>query len=247
MILILGSVYDDVLYFDTQLKKRREETFKDHFKIIFGELYGQNVVLAYNIFTNYMSSVVTTYLISKYDVIAVINVGSVRCLDDFKEGDIVYSETLFLGDADVSVFEKVNKGQVPTYPQIFRGNSYFNNLINVYSSKFIISNVKKGNYISLNREIVSIDQLNQIKNENVILGVSKDFIFDSTFGGVAISSATFDVPFVCLKVVISKIKDKVTTLERIRCIKEYANVGKIISAIILEIGRKDTLTVDTLN
>ncbi len=247
MILILGSVYDDVLYFDTQLKKRREETFKDHFKIIFGELYGQNVVLAYNIFTNYMSSVVTTYLISKYDVIAVINVGSVRCLDDFKEGDIVYSETLFLGDADVSVFEKVKKGQVPTYPQIFSGNSYFNNLINVYSSKFIISNVKKGNYISLNREIVSIDQLNQIKNENVILGVSKDFIFDSTFGGVAISSATFDVPFVCLKVVISKIKDKVTTLERIRCIKEYANVGKIISAIILEIGRKDTLTVDTLN
>ncbi|MCI5542295.1 MAG: hypothetical protein SPI36_02785 [Candidatus Onthovivens sp.] len=247
MILILGSVYDDVLYFDTQLKKRREETFKDHFKIIFGELYGQNVVLAYNIFTNYMSSVVTTYLISKYDVIAVINVGSVRCLDDFKEGDIVYSETLFLGDADVSVFEKVKKGQVPTYPQIFSGNSYFNNLINVYSSKFIISNVKKGNYISLNREIVSIDQLNQIKNENVILGVSKDFIFDSTFGGVALSSATFDVPFVCLKVVISKIKDKVTTLERIRCIKEYANVGKIISAIILEIGRKDTLTVDTLN
>ena len=247
MILILGSVYDDVLYFDTQLKKRREETFKDHFKIIFGELYGQNVVLAYNIFTNYMSSVVTTYLISKYDVIAVINVGSVRCLDDFKEGDIVYSETLFLGDADVSVFEKVKKGQVPTYPQIFSGNSYFNNLINVYSSKFIISNVKKGNYISLNREIVSIDQLNQIKNENVILGVSKDFIFDSTFGGVALSSATFDVPFVCLKVVISKIKDKVTTLERIRCIKEYTNVGKIISAIILEIGRKDTLTVDTLN
>ena len=247
MILILGSVYDDVLYFDTQLKKRREETFKDHFKIIFGELYGQNVVLAYNIFTNYMSSVVTTYLISKYDVIAVINVGSVRCLDDFKEVDIVYSETLFLGDADVSVFEKVKKGQVPTYPQIFSGNSYFNNLINVYSSKFIISNVKKGNYISLNREIVSIDQLNQIKNENVILGVSKDFIFDSTFGGVALSSATFDVPFVCLKVVISKIKDKVTTLERIRCIKEYANVGKIISAIILEIGRKDTLTVDTLN
>lgn len=247
MILILGSVYDDVLYFDTQLKKRREETFKNHFKIIFGELYGQNVVLAYNIFTNYMSSVVTTYLISKYDVIAVINVGSVRCLDDFKEGDIVYSETLFLGDADVSVFEKVKKGQVPTYPQIFSGNSYFNNLINVYSSKFIISNVKKGNYISLNREIVSIDQLNQIKNENVILGVSKDFIFDSTFGGVALSSATFDVPFVCLKVVISKIKDKVTTLERIRCIKEYANVGKIISAIILEIGRKDTLTVDTLN
>ena len=247
MILILGSVYDDVLYFDTQLKKRREETFKDHFKIIFGELYGQNVVLAYNIFTNYMSSVVTTYLISKYDVIAVINVGSVRCLDDFKEWDIVYSETLFLGDADVSVFEKVKKGQVPTYPQIFSGNSYFNNLINVYSSKFIISNVKKGNYISLNREIVSIDQLNQIKNENVILGVSKDFIFDSTFGGVALSSATFDVPFVCLKVVISKIKDKVTTLERIRCIKEYANVGKIISAIILEIGRKDTLTVDTLN
>ena len=247
MILILGSVYDDVLYFDTQLKKRREETFKDHFKIIFGELYGQNVVLAYNIFTNYMSSVVTTYLISKYDVIAVINVGSVRCLDDFKEGDIVYSETLFLGDADVSVFEKVKKGQVPTYPQIFSGNSYFNNLINVYSSKFIISNVKKGNYISLNREIVSIDQLNQIKNENVILGVSKDFIFDSTFGGVALSSATFDVPFVCLKVVISKIKDKVTTLERIRCIKEYANVGTIISAIILEIGRKDTLTVDTLN
>ncbi|MDY5984865.1 MAG: hypothetical protein SPI94_05285 [Candidatus Onthovivens sp.] len=247
MILILGSVYDDVLYFDTQLKKRREETFKDHFKIIFGELYGQNVVLAYNIFTNYMSSVVTTYLISKYDVIAVINVGSVRCLDDFKEGDIVYSETLFLGDADVSVFEKVKKGQVPTYPQIFSGNSYFNNLINVYSSKFIISNVKKGNYISLNREIVSIDQLNQIKNKNVILGVSKDFIFDSTFGGVALSSATFDVPFVCLKVVISKIKDKVTTLERIRCIKEYANVGKIISAIILEIGRKDTLTVDTLN
>ena len=247
MILILGSVYDDILYFDTQLKKRREETFKDHFKIIFGELYGQNVVLAYNIFTNYMSSVVTTYLISKYDVIAVINVGSVRCLDDFKEGDIVYSETLFLGDADVRVFEKVKKGQVPTYPQIFSGNSYFNNLINVYSSKFIISNVKKGNYISLNREIVSIDQLNQIKNENVILGVSKDFIFDSTFGGVALSSATFDVPFVCLKVVISKIKDKVTTLERIRCIKEYANVGKIISAIILEIGRKDTLTVDTLN
>ena len=104
--------------------------------------------------------------------------------------------------------------------------------------------------LAIKSKIASPDyekNINQIKNENVILGVSKDFIFDSTFGGVALSSATFDVPFVCLKVVISKIKDKVTTLERIRCIKEYANVGKIISAIILEIGRKDTLTVDTLN
>ncbi len=247
MILILGSVYDDILYFDTQLKKRREETFKDHFKIVFGELYGQNVVLAYNIFTNYMSSVVTTYLISKYDVIAVINVGSVRCLEDFKDGDIVYSETLFLGDCDVSLFEKVKIGQVPSYPQIFTGNSYFNNLINSYSSKFIISNVKKGNFISLNKELSSIDQLKDIRNNKIILGYSKDFVFDTIYGGVSIASQTFNVPSICLKVVISPLKDKVTTLERIRCIKEYANVGKIISAIILEIGRKDTLTVDTLN
>ncbi|MGN1278029.1 MAG: hypothetical protein ACI4UG_00945, partial [Candidatus Onthovivens sp.] len=107
MILILGSSHDDILYYETQLKNPIEETLRSKVHVIKGELYGQNVILAYDVYSNYVSSAITSYLIVKYDILLVINVGIGQGIEkEFKKGDIVVSKSILLGDVDLALTSK---------------------------------------------------------------------------------------------------------------------------------------------
>ena len=101
MILILGSTHDDILYFESVMTESHEETIFDIYKIQVGKISNQQVILAYDIYTSYMSSLVTNYILAKYFVILVFVVG--KCVtynSDFKTGDIAVSKRVILGDVD---------------------------------------------------------------------------------------------------------------------------------------------------
>ena len=82
-----------------------------------------------------------------------------------------------------------------------------------------------------------------IRNHKVVLGKSAYIGFESTSGGCAFASYMFDVPYVAVKVVIDTIKGNITTKEKILTLRQYANVGKLISSTIGEIGRNDTISL----
>ena len=65
MILILGSTHDDILYYESVMTERHEETIFGAYTIQIGKIYNQEVVLAYDIYTSYMSSLISNYIIEK--------------------------------------------------------------------------------------------------------------------------------------------------------------------------------------
>ncbi len=244
MILIVGTTHDDVLYFEAQLKNKEEKELFKCAKVVFGELYNQNICLAYNIFSNYMSSSVVSLLIEKYDIIAVFNVGSCHAYsDDLKSGDILVSDVVLLGDVSLGSIEKVKVGEIPSFPNGYIADTLFTNYMIKFSKNFMISNIHNGTIVSTNKEFVSKEEIQLINDDKVVLGKSAYIGFESTSGGCAFASYMFDVPYVAVKVVIDTIKGNITTKEKILTLRQYANVGKLISSTIGEIGRNDTISL----
>ena len=102
MILIVGSTHDDILYFESVMTERHEETIFDIYKIQVGKISNQQVILAYDLYTSYMSLLVTNYILNKYFVILVFSVG--KCVtynNDFKCGDIAVSKRVIFGDVKI--------------------------------------------------------------------------------------------------------------------------------------------------
>ena len=78
MIMIIGSQHDDILYFESVMSNKREEVVLDKYKVTIGTIFNQSVILVDQVKTNYVSSVLTLYLIEKYYVFLVFVVG--RCI-----------------------------------------------------------------------------------------------------------------------------------------------------------------------
>ncbi len=244
MILIVGTIHDDVLYFDAQLKNKEEKELIKNVKVVFGELYNQNICLVYNIYSNYMSSSIVSLLIEKYDIIAVFNVGSCHSYsDDLNSGDILVSDVVLLGDVSLGSIEKVKRGEIPSFPSGYIADTLFTNYIIKFSKNFMISNIHNGIIVSTNKEFTSKEEIKGINDDEVVLGKSDHIAFESNSGGCAFASYLFDVPFVAVKVVIDTIKGNISTKEKILTLRQYANVGKLISSTIGEIGRNDTISL----
>ncbi len=242
MILIIGTTKDDINYFEAQLKNKKEVVENNHIKVLLGDIFNQSVCLAYDVYSNYMSSAVTTYLIKKYDILAVFNVGSCHAFtDDLHAGDIVVSDVTLLGDVNLELIQKVKRGQIPGFNEGYIADSLFVNYIVEFAKDFMYGNVHNATFISCNKEYFDKEEIKDIKDDKVILGKDSSIVFESTCGGCAFASELFDVPYVSVKVVMEKIKDKITTQEMIKTIKESSKVGKLVTSTIAEIGRNDTV------
>ena len=246
MILILGSSHDDILYYETQLKNPENEVINGKINVIKGELFGQNIILAYDVYSNYVSSAVTSYLIIKYAVLLVINVGFAQSSEnEFKKGDIVASKSVLLGDVDLLVSTKSPLGVIPNLGKTFHASLDFLNLANDFASRFMITNLRQGVFVSSNKDIEKVGDLNSISSGSLILG-NHDFIaYDTTLGGVAVASTLLDVPFIAFKVIINNLTSKISTQDKIKALKSFASLGKIVTSIVIEIGRNDTISIDT--
>ena len=88
MILIVGSTYDDVMYFESKLRNKSEETILGQYKLMVGTIFSQQVGVVYGGYTNYLSAlIVGTILAKRSSVVLLINVGKfTTCVSDIKPG-----------------------------------------------------------------------------------------------------------------------------------------------------------------
>ena len=226
MIMIVGSQHDDILYFESVITNKREETVLGKFKVTIGTIFNQAVLLVDQMKTNYLSSALTLYLIEKYFVILVINVG--RCIaytKDIKPLEIAISKQTILGDVDQVNEDNVKYGQIPGFEQIFERYSVYKNC----------------NYVSTS---VDIHDKNQVKNMvefGRVFGFDNHVVFDNNTGGVALGCSLSKVPFVSVKVVERYLDGEKNINTYLKAMKEYVNVGKAIVTCIGDIGRNEII------
>ena len=242
MIIIIGNTNDDILYFSSILKNKKEETVLNRYTAYTGEIYNQEVILVKDVYSSYVSSMIVSNLITKYMAILVISVG--RCAaysKNLRIGDICISRSVICGDVNISDYENVGKGRIPGFPQIFPASIEIVEALQKSLQTLTLSRAYNCSFIGYNSHVDSTSELAPISENERIFGMPITTVFSSEVGGVAVACAIHDVPYVAIQVVGNKIGEKASFDSYLEVLKRYINVGKAVTSVIGEIGRSDIL------
>lgn len=243
MILILGSSHDDVLYFESILTKKRNETIYNRYPAVFGRLFNQDVVLVYDIYTNYIASLVTNYLINKYFILLAFSVGTcVSYSDDIEFGTIAIANQVLLSDIDQFGNKPVRLGQIPNgFPQFFKTDAGVKDFVNKAMALRTYIQFFDSTYLSSNTYFYKESQLEPLLVQGELTSIKKNIVFDCTYGGVALACYLNNISCIALKVVETHFQTPTDYLDYSKILESYATVGKIIVTSIGDIGRTDIL------
>ena len=243
MILIIGSQHDDILYFETVMSNKREEMVLDQYKVTIGTVFNQAVILLDQVITNYVSSALVLYLIEKYMVFLVFNVG--RCISfskDIKPLEIAISKNVVAGDVDQVNDENIKMCQIPGFEQVFTCQDDVIGYLNTAFESRTYCTTKLANYISTSVDYHRINQVDHLKECEHLLGFSNNVVFDCNSAGVALACSLRKVAFVSVKVVERNIDQQNNINTYLAALKEYTNIGKAIVTCIGDIGHNEVIT-----
>ena len=243
MILIIGSQHDDILYFESVMSNKRQEVVLGKYEVTIGTIFNQGVVLVDEVKTNYVSSALILYLIEKYFVFLIFNVG--RCVaftKDLKPLDIVVSKRVIAGDVDQVNEDNVKYGQIPGFDQLFVCQDDIIGYLGDAFEKRTYSTIKIGNYVSTSVDYHRADQVNHLKEGEHLLGFADNVVFDNNSAGIALAADLKKVAFVSVKVVERYIDGKKDIQTYLKALKEYTNIGKAVVTCIGDISHNEVIT-----
>ena len=242
MILIVGSTHDDILYFESVMTERHEEKVFDMYTIQVGKIFNQQVVLAYDIYTPYIASLVTNYIIEKFFIILVFVVG--RCVsynNDFALCDIAVSKRVILGDVDQVAEANVRFGQIPKFPRSFYTQEDISEIVFSSLEKRSFSKFHEATFVSANTVYDSEAKLRHTIVDGFVFGHKHDVVFDCTSGGVCIACFINKIPSISIKVVERRVGEASSTEKYMAVLKKYSDIGKAIVSAIGDIGSNEII------
>lgn len=243
MILIVGNQHDDILYFESVMSNKKQEIVLGKYPITIGTIFNQSVILIDQVSTNYVSSALVLYLIEKYFVFLIFNVG--RCVaftHDIKPSEIAISKRVVAGDVDQINEDNVKFGQIPGFNQVFTSQD---DVIGYLSGAFeqrTYSVIRVCNYISTSVDYHRASQVDHLKECEHLLGFNNNVVFDSNSAGLALAAELKKVAFVSVKVVERYIDGPKDINTYLKALKEYTSVGKAVVTCIGDIGRNEVIT-----
>lgn len=243
MILLVGNNKDDLLYFETRINDKKEELIFDKYRVVFGTISNQQVMLLSEVYTNILSSALITYVINKYFVLFVIKIGKCFTLSPaLKVGNIVVSRKIIASDVDVCDLQGVKLGQVPHFPSSYNVNNDLLKLALSSISKVTRQQAYSACYISSNKHFTSPDDLSHLIVNDAILGEPlRDSVFDSEMYGIALVCHLHGIPYISLDVVFGHVGDGFSSNNYVKLLHQYCNLGNAVVNIIGEVGSKEVL------
>ena len=241
MILIVGSNHDDVLYYESLLKNPREEVVLNHYHLIIGTIASEEVMVVQDVYTSYVSGILASYLINKYVISLVINVGRCELVrGGLKVGDIVVSEANIFADVDqINIVKGTELGQIPNHPRVFHTplpvlNTMNNCLKKVSSHMHYGATFLSSSFFRQNKEYVR-----NLEKDTYVQSLSQNIVLDGESSGIHLACFLNDIPAVTVKVVEAKYGEYTTLDHYLLILEEYASLGKAIANFIGEISRTD--------
>lgn len=243
MILILGSSHDDVLYFESIMTKKHKTTILGRYPVTFGHVLNQDIALVSEVYTNYVSSIVTQYMISKYFIILVINIGScIGYSKDINPYDIAVSTQVMLADVDQVATRPVKIGQIPGgFGQFYKTEKDVMAFVKRSVEARIPETHFGATYLSSSTFFTRQEQIDPYLVGGELISVREKVVLDCTYGGVSLACQLLNISCFAIKAVEAKFTEKINFEEYQALLERYKSIGKAIVTIIGDIGRNDIL------
>lgn len=241
MIVIIGETHDDILYFDSVLANKRQETILGKYTISIGTIFSQDAIVACDLFTSTLSSAVLMHILDKYYVDLIISVG--RCMyvgDKIKNGDIVVSTKVIDANVNLSMFGDYALGQIPGFDREFLVQDDIIGYITFGLERRI--NITHHHAVFLSSNNMSKDMCEILKERKEIFSLKNElFVIDQNSAGVALASKLKDTPFIVVKVAENNLAEADNLESYAFVLSKYIDLGKAVISTINDISRSDIL------
>ncbi|MGM9873300.1 MAG: hypothetical protein ACI31G_00030 [Bacilli bacterium] len=236
MILILGNTHDDIIYFESALRDKKEEKVFNTYPLVRGTIFNQKIIILYDIYGTSLLSSVLSYVVSKEYINLIINVGKCFALtDDLAFNTVTYTKSTYMYGLNYSKEKKVKTNECPSIPyRIDIDPSLTETFLSCFN-KLSFKDLHLVSEINVESEEDKKKLLKENK-DNIIDGLSSSLICDSTVGAVSIISTLYSIPFISIKVVEGKLNENIDVNKYLEILKTFITVGKATIASIGEIS-----------
>ena len=242
MILIIGSSHDDIVYFESIIRNKKEEIVLNKFHATIGTIFNQNVMLLSDVYTSYLSSALVTHIIDKYFVLLIFVVGRCQAATrDLKLGDIAISRRIVFGDVNVTPLTQCQLCQIPKLNKQYDVQQDVLQTLEKALSNRTYDRFIECTFISSNVFYKDETEIKYIKDNDTILGYDSSIVFDNEAGGAALAGDLTSIPVIAIKVVGSILGKKSTTDDYLVVLKQYASIGRAVISTIGEFSRNDVI------
>lgn len=241
MIVIIGETHDDILYFDSVIANRKEETILGKYKVSVGTIFSQEALVIDGLYTSTLSSSILMNILDNYYVDLVISVG--RCMsvsNKIKDGDIVVSKKVIDANVDLSMYSNVAIGEINGFKREFDVQDD----ILGYLSKGLERRISVDYHhaVFLSTDNMSKQMTDVLKERQSVFGLENELlVIDQNSAGIAVASTLKETPFIAIKVVENKLSE-INNLETYSTVlSKYIDLGKAVISTINDISRSDIL------
>ena len=235
MIAILGATDDDILYFRAKIKIEREETILGSKKVYIGRIFREEAVIAATGIGNYLSAMVSSIILEKYDPYLVFSIGSCYSIKrELRQGDIFIADRTYLEHVDFSAISHSNYGQLPGFPGFFLSDPELSDKAEREAYLVTQRYIQRGYLLSGDNFYGEQESVQKILNDHYML---EDGIraYDNSNAGIAISCHIRQVPLVSIRAVAYEVGNQEQKLNWIRKGLECSpTIGKIITRILID-------------
>lgn len=236
MILIVGENHDDIIYFESALRDKKEEKLLNNYPLIRGTIFNQKIIIVYDIYGTSLLSSILTYIVSKEYIHFIINVG--RCFsisEDIPFSSITFTKSTYFYGLNYTKEKKVRTNEYPSIPyKIDIDPSLQETFISCFN-KLSFKDIRIVNEINVESDEDKIKLLKEDKN-NIIDGLSSSLISSSSIGAISLISQLFSIPFISVKVSQGKLNEENDIPSYLEILKTFITVGKSTIALIGEIS-----------
>ena len=240
MIAIFGTNHDDILYFESIMSNHTEKIVLNKYKISFGTIFNQEVVLVDGNYTSILSASISSYIFSNYHIDLAYVVG--RCVSlskNLKTGDIVIADRIINADVDQIEAKNVVLGQIPGFEQEFKVQKDLIGYLSDALTNRTYLLAKQCLFLSCSD--FNIDNLAKIKETFELSEEKSNTVVDNCTGGIAVSGHLYEVPIISIRVVEKELGKKWDVEKYLFVLDRYVALGKAVVSSIGDIGRNDVL------
>jgi|LAHS01.1.fsa_nt_gb adenosylhomocysteine nucleosidase len=235
MIAILGVTSDDVLYFKTKMTLEEQGGIFGDILYYKGTLSKQDVVVVAMGETCYLSTLVTSLVISRFEPYLIFNIGTVSSISSqLKQGDIFIPDRYYFDQVDFTANLLGEYGQIPGHGAFIVADGELNSTVE--STSYLLTNryVQRGYVLSGNTFYMAEAPVEEDRKAH-FLKVENLIAYDTSSAGVALACQMSKTSLLTIKAVSYQVgRDEQKLNYQRKGLEVMPIIGKIITKFLIE-------------